>query len=91
LFNIRANVGKVTIDIRPPNALSAPGLVIPTKGSLGCWTLTGDPKAFELSLNTLRQKSPNVKVFLSVGGATYQFPSTGIAEDKIEGIVKYID
>jgi len=42
LFNIRADVGKVTIYIGPPNALSAPGLIIPTKGSLGCWTLTSD-------------------------------------------------
>jgi len=58
---------------------------------LGTQFPTGDPKAFQLSLNTLRQKSPNVKVFLSVGGATYQFPSTGMAQDKIEGILKYID
>ena len=42
LINIRANVGKVTINIGPPNALSAPGLIISTKGSLGCWTLTSD-------------------------------------------------
>jgi GH18 family chitinase len=58
---------------------------------LGTQFPTPDPKALKLSLQKLRQSNPNVQVFLSVGGATFPFPSSRMSQSKIQGILKYID
>lgn len=58
--------------------------------SLGTEFPTSAPACLKLSIYKLRQKNPGAKVFLSVGGAAYWFPSK-MPENKIEGILKYVD
>ena len=57
---------------------------------LGTQFPTPNPADLKLSLSKLKQKNPNAKVFLSVGGATFPFPSK-MPADKIQGIFKYVD
>jgi len=48
------------------------------------------PEVLKRSINNLRAKNPNVKLYLSVGGATYKFPAK-MSKAQIDAQIKYVD
>lgn len=57
---------------------------------LGTLFPTTDPGFLKRSVQKLREKNPDVKVFLSVGGATFKFPSR-MSSTQIQSIIKYVE
>jgi len=48
------------------------------------------PEALHNSVKNLRAKNPNVKIYLSVGGASYKFPDR-MTKAQIDAQLKYVD